>query len=511
MFDWFKKKAAPAVTPAPKMRAYDAFDGHLPRITMDDLIGLNIRREAKEDLSPGLKGSAMDGMPGFGTSLAFAQNTVPDSLLSWYSVQTFIGNQLSSILAQHWLVYKACNMPARDAIRNGYEVTVNDGSAIKPEVLDAIRKADVRYKVKKNLEEFITMGRIFGIRIVMFKVEYKDKDAYSKPFNPDGITPGSYKGIVQIDPYWITPELDMDAASNPASEYFYEPTWWIVNGQRIHRTHLVVFRNGFMADILKPTYLYGGISVPQRIYERVYCAERTANEAPQLALTKRMIVQHVDLAQAVQDVPGFNARAQAASQWLNNYATKFVGLEETVEHFETSLADLDAVIITQYQLVASIANVPATKLLGTTPKGFNSTGEHEENSYHEELESIQSSDLTEFLERHHLLLMRSEIAPKFKMEPVETTVRWESLDTIKASQQAEINKFKAETGQILIVSGAIDANDERNRLISDPKSGYNGVIDENTVLTGSGDPEATNPTKELEHGVQADPEDSTQP
>ena len=43
---------------------------------------------------------------------------------------------------------------------------------------------------------------------------------------------------------------------------------------------------------------------------------------------------------------------------------------------------------------------------------------------------------------------------------------------------AELNKMKAETGQILMTSGAIDGNDERQRLIVDPESGYNGMIDD---------------------------------
>ena len=37
-------------------------------------------------------------------------------------------------------------------------------------------------------------------------------------------------------------------------------------------------------------YNYFGVSVPERIYERVYASERTANEAPQLAMTKRLPV-----------------------------------------------------------------------------------------------------------------------------------------------------------------------------------------------------------------------------
>ena len=128
------------------------------------------------------------------------------------------------------------------------------------------------------------MGRVFGVRIALFVIESEDPDYYVKPFNADGVTPGSYKGISQIDPYWCTPELSQRAASDPTALDFYEPTYWIINGRRVHKSHLVIMRGPDVGDILKPSYLYGGLSVPQLIYERVYAAERTANEAPQLCL-----------------------------------------------------------------------------------------------------------------------------------------------------------------------------------------------------------------------------------
>src|SRR5208283_727514 len=112
---------------------------------------------------------------------------------------------------------------------------------------------------------------------------------------------------------------------------------------------------------------------------------------------------------------GFTARMQQFVFNRDNYGVKFVGLEDGYERLDTSLADLDAVIMTQYQLVAAIANVPAVKLLGTSPKGFNTTGEFEEANYHEELSSIQSHDLTPLIERHHLLVIHSEIAPRFNI------------------------------------------------------------------------------------------------
>ena len=149
-----------------------------------------------------------------------------------------------------------------------------------------------------------------------------------------------------------------------------------------------------------------------------------------------------------------------------------------MNQFDTSLTDLDEVIMTQYQLVAAASNVPAVKLLGTSPKGFNATGEYEESNYHEMLESIQTHTLTPLIQRHHELLIRSEIAPRFKIKPFETTVTWEPLDAMTAKEQAELNKAKAETGQTLITSGAIDGNDERERIITDPDSGYTGLINE---------------------------------
>lgn len=407
-----------------------------------------------------------------------ANPSIPNGQIDWYASQGFIGYQLCAILAQNWLIDKACSVPARDAIRKGYEITINNGEEVKPEVLDELRALDKKYKLNKNLVEFVRFGRIFGIRVAMFKIEGID---YELPYNPDGVKEGSYKGIVQIDPYWITPELDMASASDPANLHFYEPTWWRVNGQRIHRSHLCIFRNSEVSDLLKPSYLYGSVSVPQKIAERVYAAERTANEMPMLTMTKRMITYKVDIAQAMADQASIEQKIEAWVALMNNYGVKIIGENEEVNQFDTNLTGLDDVVMTQYQIVAGASNIPVTKLLGTVPKGFNSTGEHEEANYHEELESIQEHDLTPLIQRHHELLIRSELPKKFSEfsgRPFETTVAWKPLDSLTAKELAEINSLKADTGLKLQQAGAIDGEDERQRLINDPDSGYNGMPEE---------------------------------
>lgn len=411
-----------------------------------------------------------------------SQPNISDGLLGFFISQTFIGHQLCALLAQHWLIDKACTMPARDAVRNGFEIRTNEGDEFEsPEIVKQINKWDRRYKLRSNCVEFVRMGRIFGIRIALFRVESTDPDYYEKPFNLDGVTPGSYKGITQIDPYWMAPELDRQSATNPAYQHFYEPTYWIINGKRFHRSHLVIFRNSPPPDILKPVYLYGGVPVPQKIVERVYAAERVANEGPLLAMTKRTNWIKTDLAKVFANGQTFVQRIMEWVAFRDNYGIKVLGRDDEIGQFDTALTDLDNVTMNSYQLVAAAAGVPATKLLGTTPKGFNATGQYESRSYHEELETIQENDLSPLVERHHQLVMRSFIVPWMRKNvdaaftPVGVGHNWNAVDVPTAKEQAEINEIKGRTDQVLLDTGAIDPYDIRTRLIGDKTSGYNAL------------------------------------
>ena len=445
----------------------------------------NIQRDIRKDIYIPA-GTAMDSksISSMAPGATSAFDTISESQLNWFGSQGFIGYQLCAILAQHWLISKACRLPGEDALRNGYEITIEGGRDEKNvEIIKRIRSYDEKYKLNANLEQFSKFNRVFGIRVAMFDMDVDSPaDYYSKPFNLDGVIPHSYRGIVQVDPYWIIPQLDEKGASDPASLSFYQPTWWQINGLKVHHSHLIIIRYDEVADILKPTYYYGGIPLTQQIYERVYAAERTANEAPLLTLTKRLNVYKTDLEAAIANQGEFENKLQEQVALRDNYGIKVIGLEEDIMQFDVALADLDVTIMTQYQLCSSIANMPAQKLFGTTPKGFNSTGEYEESSYHELLETIQTHNFDPLLKRHHDILIRSQICPEFGNDPFSVTVVWEPLDSETSKERAEINKLNADTTSLLINAGVIDGEDARNQLIADEDSGY-GSLDPNKEIT----------------------------
>ena len=135
--------------------------------------------------------------------------------------------------------------------------------------------------------------KTYGYSLVVPMVDGVDME---KPYNIDGVKKGSYHGMAVVEPYWVNTELDAESAGDPSSPHFYEPTWYVLaGGKRIHRSWVIKAINSEVSDVLKPTYFFGGIPLTQQIYERVYAADRVANEAPMLALTKRLLVVDADV------------------------------------------------------------------------------------------------------------------------------------------------------------------------------------------------------------------------
>lgn len=424
-----------------------------------------------------------DSLTGQGTpdvKNAWSAYEVPAALQAWYNSQSFIGYQACALMAQNWLVDKVCTMPGEDAVRNGYEITIadEDDEAFtslgmeQADVVKQIKEADEKtHGIAEQLIQFWRFKEIYGIRVCVFDVKSDDPDYYSKPFNIDGVTKGSYRGIKQIDPYWMMPVLAGAETVDPTDRHFYEPSYWVIGGKKYHRSHLIIGRASVPADILKPTYIFGGIPLTQRIYERIYASERTANEGPLLAMTKRTTVLHTDLAKMEAQPQKFMSRLLKWVGLRDNYGVKAVGIGDVVEQFDTSLADLDAVIMTQYQLVAAIGQVPATKLLGTSPKGFNATGEFEMKSYHERLESVHTF-MDPLLARHHELLVKSIFGVEIPIKAV-----WNRVDSYTALELANLNALKVDAGVKLLDAGVISPDEERNRIKGDDLSGYNHLDD----------------------------------
>lgn len=405
-------------------------------------------------------------------------NRAPDVLMFWYVRQTFIGYQTCSFLAQHWLINRACSIPGKDAVRNGYKLTTMGGKKLKPAVIDDINELDEEvFNIREELKHHDRNMRIFGIGISYLKIKSKDKKFYQKPFNIDGITEGSYEGIVTLDPIWITPELRQQAL-NPSSEDFYEPTYWRVDGQAIHKSHLIITRYANPTTVLQPTYIYGGIPLSQLLYERVYAAERTNNEIPAIVQTKRLHVLRTNTKQALMRMGDLTARLNVFARFKDNHGVQIIDEDEEITQYQTQLTDLRDVTDGQYATTAAISGVPETKLMmRPIAGGLSNAGDGDNRNYNDMVEDVQT-DMSKLLRRHHEVLIKSHIEPNHGKQPRIKHV-WNPIRSLDAREIAEKNKANAETDKIYLEYQVVDIEEVRARLAADEHSGY--TIDQEDV------------------------------
>ena len=65
--------------------------------------------------------------------------------------------------------------------------------------------------------------------------------------------------------------------------------------------------------------------------------------------------------------------------------------DEELAQLNTPLSGLDSILSQMYELVTMTTGMPVTKFLGLSPRGFNATGEHDQNNYYDLIAGYQSN------------------------------------------------------------------------------------------------------------------------
>lgn len=489
--DFFRKNTPAKTAPAPKPeKAFDRFlqmqqeqvdylpEEKLTREEQDEMLrrAFPVQKSAMYDAQTGTH--AMDEDFGFSQMRGLVTDAArsDDRIFRFYGKHSFLGWQILALLNQNWLIANACSIPADDAVRPGWKNIIKSESGEDVDSAELTNTTLKKYHLADKCRQHAKNSRAFGVSYALFAIDGID---YSKPFNLDGVRTGSFKGISVIDPIWVTPQWSAGALNNPSSPTFYEPNYYHINGLgRIHASHIIKLVHEEVPDMLKPTYFFGGLSLSQELYERVYAAERTANEAPLLALTKRLLV-----------VPT-NLKALAAKPKLawdlikmlvfgrDNQGIYFTeeGEKSGVHQIDTSLSDLDAVIMSQYQLVAAIARIPAHKLLKTDPKGLNNNGEYTIKDYNQELQSLQEKALRPLIERANAVSMRADFPLVKGVKEIIT--EFNPIDMPTEQEKANVENLQAQAASTLVAAGILSPEEVRKALRAEKGGKYADIAPE---------------------------------
>lgn len=174
--------------------------------------------------------------------------------------------------------------------------------------------------------------------------------------------------------------------------------------------------------------------------------------------------------------------AEFAKSFLN---TRILDAEEEWDTRQLTFSGLPDLLDRFLQIVAAAADIPVTRLLGTSARGLNATGEGDNDNYDEMIAARQKTELKPQLDRLDAFLIPSALG---KASP-STFYVFAPLDTPDPTEEANRQAKRAETAKTLADSGLVPlpalAKAIQNSLIEDAVyPGLEAALEESKATVG---------------------------
>lgn len=412
-----------------------------------------------------------------GNMLTWASNAIPSSFLEGV---TWLGYAYLSELAQRPEYRRLTEVIAKEMTRKWirFQGKGGDDAEDKTEKIDQLNEEFTRLKVKEVFCRVAEMDGFFGRgHIYIDTGSTEDRDELKLPIG-DGknlMSRAKFKGKIgflralrPIEPIWCYPTNYN--AIDPLKSDWYNPADWFVMGKQIHADRLLKFVGREVPDILKPAYVFGGLSMSQMAKPYVDIWLRTREAVAELIEAFSIFVLKTDLSESLNQggeelferVELFNnLRFNAGLMMLNKDSEDFTNIS-------APLGSLDVLQAQSQEHMASVSGIPIVKLLGISPHGLNASSEGEIRVWYDWIHSFQESFFTENLWR----VVRFAQLSLWGAVDEDITFSYEPLWALDEKSMAELRKTEADTDLALIGGGVLAPEESRRRIASDANTPY---------------------------------------
>jgi len=338
-----------------------------------------------------------------------------------------------------WMPRKIVDVPALDATRNwrNWQAKGVDITGIEAEE----KRLGVRAAVLKTL----TRARLFGGAAIFIGTGDAD---LMQPLDPARIGRGGLRYLTPLN----RRQLSVSAIGlDPTTPFFGMPERYTLSSSTgavdIHPSRLVIMAGAEHPDPeLQSGQNYGwGDSVLTACMEVVKSSDSTLANIVSLVFESKVDV--FSIPHFMENLGSADYRSRMIERFTLAAMTKgingalVIDAEEKYEQKSASFATLPEILMGVVQLVCGAADIPATRLLGQSPGGLNSTGQADLQNYYARIGALQSMQLTPAMEILDECLIRSALGDR----PPEVFYDWASLWQTTAEERASIGKIAAET------------------------------------------------------------------
>lgn len=388
-------------------------------------------------------GELLAAMDGYSNAAAFIGEDSPLMSSGTFIRSGLTGKSelLTATYRVSWLAKRIIDMPSEDMTRAWYRLS----TSIPESELDALRRLEAKHSVKQEIANAIRWGRLYGGALAVMVIR-GEEDRLEEPLDYDMLLPECFQGLLVLDrAQGISPSLelvsDLDDPDFGLPEYYtVELELGDVKSVRIHHSRVLRFIGRELPHAEMVRENYWGASELEHIWDELQ--KRSAASANIAQLIFQANVTTLKMGDFGGNLAGGSDRMrekilqtmQNENRLRTSYGLQVMSAEDSLETHSYSFGGLSDIYESFMMDMAGAAEIPATKLFGRSPQGFNSTGESDLRNYYDMIAQTQERNLRPALEK----LLPVMAISCWGYVPEDMEIVFEPVMTTSPAERAEL-------------------------------------------------------------------------
>ena len=365
----------------------------------------------------------------------------------WADPRILTRQELENMYRGSWLAKKIVNAVADDMTREWLHVTF-DGE----ELGTTIDQAEKRFALKRKTNEALKWSRLYGGAVII--IGTRDRNL-AKPLDVKNVRKGDLRYLHVVDRWRLSPagslnrDLESPNFGMPDSYVLAEST------VQVHHTRVLRFNGEKLPYFAWLRNAMWDDSVLQHVMDSLMNCDTTTQAIATMMFESNVdVVKSEGLADVLARKDGeavLTKRFQVAALLKSFNRMLLLDGTESYEKKQNSFANLDKVI-QQFMIdVSGAADIPMTRLFGTSATGMNATGDNDVRNYYDMVSAKQEAELRPQLEYLYEVLVRSELGHM----PEDFRFDFNPLWQLSETEQATVEKTRAERDQVYLDAGVV--------------------------------------------------------
>ncbi|WP_057464351.1 DUF1073 domain-containing protein [Pseudovibrio sp. POLY-S9] len=308
-----------------------------------------------------------------------------------------------------------------------------------------VEAEEKKHRLRAKIRDTLIMAKRDGGAALVFSIRGQSLD---QPLQADGAREGALQWIHPFSRVEITP---MDVRRDPNDEWFGEPEYFVINTTmqevKIHPSRVISF---FGDERLRGVTMdpdYWGVSIYDALREFIRRRETALGEGCSLLPEMKTDIVKIPGLSALLADKDKEAKLRERMLFMrenksnHGIAVMQGGDEKSAEQWEQKTLTLSQVPEMMQEFIqheAGAADIPLTRLYGTSPKGLGANGDGETRNYYDRLKAEQETRIEPALCEFDEVLQRSSGAK------TGSTFKWVPLKELDEKERGELFSKQAD-------------------------------------------------------------------